>query len=145
MIYTIKNDDFYRYIEDLLPILNEFIQTYQEKVDVDFWNRIVDLKHGRLGSGSTEYITGWILKLFFYINGKNSNTILFSDIHLDSIRVPAEVENYSTGLKKPCYVLGGFYGIDSTLDHIHKPVMSLSVIEDLTTVTSLSDKTKHEK
>ncbi|CAF1031714.1 unnamed protein product [Rotaria sordida] len=143
--YTIKNDDFYRYIEDLLPILNEFIQTYQEKVDVDFWNQIVDLKRGRLGSGSTEYITGWILKLFFDINGKNSNTIMFSDIHLNSIHVPVEVENYATGLKKTCYVLGGFYGIDSTQDHIHKPVMGLSVIEDLTTVTSLSDKTKHVK
>ncbi|CAF3874380.1 unnamed protein product [Rotaria sordida] len=144
MSYTIKNDEFYRYIEDLLPILNEFIKTYQEKVDIDFWNRIIDLKHGRLGSGSTDYITGWILKLFFGINEKNSNKIEFSDIHLDSIRVPVEVENHATGLKKICYVLGGFYGVDSTQDHIHKPVMSLAVIEDLTTVTNLYDKAKYE-
>ncbi|CAF3038734.1 unnamed protein product [Rotaria sp. Silwood2] len=144
MSYTVKNDEFYRYIEDLLPILNEFIKTYQEKVDIDFWNRIIDLKRGRLGSGSTEYITGWILKLFFGIHEKNSNKIEFSDIRLDSIRVPVEVENYATGLKKTCFVLGGFYGVDSTQDHIHKPVMGLAVIEDLTTVTSLSGEAKHE-
>ncbi|CAF4537138.1 unnamed protein product, partial [Rotaria sp. Silwood2] len=31
-----------------------------------------------------------------------------------------------------------------TQDHIHKPVMGLAVIEDLTTVTSLSGEAKHE-
>ncbi|CAF1691666.1 unnamed protein product, partial [Adineta ricciae] len=31
----------------------------------------------------------------------------------------------------------GFYGIDSTKDHIYKPVLSLVIIEDLTTVEKL--------
>ncbi|CAF0858540.1 unnamed protein product [Adineta steineri] len=133
----LNNDSFSKYIQDLLPILNEFIKTYEGKVDVEFWNHIADSKRGRLGSGSTEYISGWILKLFYEINGKNPEQIMAADIKLDSIHVPVEVENHCTCLKKTCYVLGGFYGVDSTQDHIHKPVMSLAVIEDLTTVEKL--------
>ncbi|CAF0922465.1 unnamed protein product [Adineta steineri] len=124
-------------ILNLLPILNEFIKTYEGKVDVEFWNHIADAKRGRLGSGSTEYISGWILKLFYEINGNNPEQIMAADIKLDSIHVPVEVENHCTCLKKTCYVLGGFYGVDSTQDHIHKLVMSLAVIEDLTTVEKL--------
>ncbi|CAF0844368.1 unnamed protein product [Adineta steineri] len=135
--YTVNNDSFYKYIQDLLPILNEFIKTYEGKVDVEFWNHIADSKRGRLGSGSIEYISGWILKLFYEINGKNPEQIMAADIKLDSIHVPVEVENHCTCLKKTCYVLGGFYGVDSTQDHIHKPVISLAVIEDLTTVEKL--------
>ena len=144
MTYTMPNDEFYRYVRDLLPILNEFIRTYEEKVDVDFWNRIIDKKRGRLGSGSTEYISGWVLNLFYGIDANNSDKVDFDDVTLDSIRVPVEVENYATGLKKTCYVLGGFYGVDSTQDHIHRPAISLAVIEDLTTVTPLFQGAKRE-
>ncbi|CAF1395877.1 unnamed protein product [Adineta ricciae] len=137
MSLTIRNDSFFQYLQNLIPILNEFIETYQGNVNVEFWNHIVDAKRGRLRSGSAEYLNGWILKLFYDIEETNRDKITSSDIHLNSIQVPVQVENYSTGLKKTCYVLGGFHGIDSTKDHIYKPVLSLVVIEDLTTVEKL--------
>ncbi|CAF1423534.1 unnamed protein product, partial [Didymodactylos carnosus] len=87
------------------------------------------------GSGSTTYISGWILKVFYGID-INSNKIGFGDITLNNIKVPVEVENHCTRQKKTCYIVGGFHGVHSE-SHKHKPVMSLAVIEDLSTVTSL--------
>jgi len=42
---------FSTYIDGLLPILDQFIQTYQENVDHQFWNTIMDIKHVSGNSG----------------------------------------------------------------------------------------------
>ena len=44
-LFTIENDDFYGYIDGVLPILEQFIQTYQGNVDNQFWDTIFDLQH----------------------------------------------------------------------------------------------------
>jgi hypothetical protein len=47
-----RNDSFASYIEGLLPIIDQFIQTYEGNVDKKFWNKIMDIKHvggGRSG------------------------------------------------------------------------------------------------
>lgn len=44
-LFTLKNDDFYMYINGILPILEQFIQTYQGNVNNQFWDTIFDLKH----------------------------------------------------------------------------------------------------
>jgi hypothetical protein len=36
---------FDTYIDGLLPILEQFIQTYQGNVDYQFWNTVMDIKH----------------------------------------------------------------------------------------------------
>ena len=46
------------------------------------------------------------------------------------------VKNYCTGLEKTCYVVGGFHGVKELNDRF-RPVMSISVIEDLATRTEL--------
>ena len=33
------------YIDGLLPILDQFIETYQGNVDYQFWNTVMDIKH----------------------------------------------------------------------------------------------------
>jgi hypothetical protein len=43
---------FGRYIDGLLPIIDQFIETYQGKVDNEFWNKVMDIEHvggGRSG------------------------------------------------------------------------------------------------
>lgn len=42
---------FGTYIDGLLPILDQFIQTYEGNVDHQFWNTVMDIKHvsGRSG------------------------------------------------------------------------------------------------
>jgi hypothetical protein len=49
---TSRNDSFASYIEGLLPIIDQFIQTYEGKIDNKFWNKVMDIKHfggGRSG------------------------------------------------------------------------------------------------
>jgi hypothetical protein len=55
-----------RYVKNILIILEQFIDSYEGKVDLDFWNRIVDVKRGRLGSGSTSKYSGWLIHFFGY-------------------------------------------------------------------------------
>lgn len=50
-------------------ILDKFIDTYQENVDLDFWNKIVNSEQGRLGSGSTTKYSGWLIH-FFGLDGQ---------------------------------------------------------------------------
>ena len=59
------NKNWKKYIENVLAILQQFIWTFEGKPDLDFWNSIMNSKKGRLGSGSTEYVTGWINNLFY--------------------------------------------------------------------------------
>jgi hypothetical protein len=44
-LFTLENDDFFIYINGILPILDQFIQTYKGNVNNQFWDTIFDLKH----------------------------------------------------------------------------------------------------
>lgn len=48
---TNNSDTFFTYINGLLPILDEFIQTYQGKVNSEFWNKVMDINHKEGASG----------------------------------------------------------------------------------------------
>ncbi|AYV77211.1 MAG: hypothetical protein Barrevirus19_6 [Barrevirus sp.] len=112
------------YIQNLIPILKQFINTYNEKVDVDFWNKVMNLTSGRLGSGSTTYVSGWILD-FFGLTGK----VDVDDIKSYSIDVPVEIENRLTGERKNVSIIGGFGGVNYT-DGAYRPQLSFIVFHD---------------
>jgi hypothetical protein len=59
-----------------------------------------------------------------------------ADIELNSLVVPVKVNNEYTNESKMCYFAGGFHGIESR-DGMHKPVMSLAIVEDTTSITAL--------
>ncbi len=44
-----SRNNFGDYIDGLLPIIDQFIQTYQGKVDSDFWNKVMDIEHVGFG------------------------------------------------------------------------------------------------
>ena len=46
---TSDQDTFGQYIDGLLPIIDQFIQTYQDKVANEFWNKIMDIEHVGFG------------------------------------------------------------------------------------------------
>lgn len=52
------------YVQKVSFIIEKFIDTYQEKVDLEFWNKIVNSERGRLGSGSTTKYSGWLIHFF---------------------------------------------------------------------------------
>ncbi len=95
----------------------------------EFWIKVCDIKrdtrHRYGGGGSGKLITGWVLQLF----GLKAGDIYdLAGIHLPNIRVPVTLDDKETGKVMQCYIVGGFHGIYST-ENRHKPVMSLSVIQ----------------
>jgi hypothetical protein len=73
-------------------------------------------------------IRGWFLRLCFGLHWSNAEMAL-EDMKLNAISVPVTLKNLTTNEESSCYVVGGFHGVLSK-DGMHKPVMSLSVIED---------------
>ena len=49
--FTMPNDEFWTYVDGLLPVLDQFINTYQGKVDNKFWDKIFNVEHVGRGSG----------------------------------------------------------------------------------------------
>ncbi|CAF3426227.1 unnamed protein product [Rotaria socialis] len=130
--FTMHNDEFSTYVEGLLPVFNQFISTYQGNVDNKFWDKIFNVEHVGAGSGSRTMLTGWFLRLCYGLHQKKSCNI--QEVKLNSIVTPVEFESEYTNEKKTCYVVGGFHGIESR-DGWHKPVMSLAIVDDLSTIT----------
>jgi len=115
------------YINNLEPVLAQFIETYKGKVDVSWWNRVMNISSGSLGSGSTTYVSGWILT-FFGLSGKVDS----GDISSESIDVPVEIDNKLTGIKKTVHIVGGFGGVHKD-QGAYRPQMSFIVFHDGTT------------
>ena len=130
-LQSFSNEKFRTYIDGILPIFDEFIKTYQGNVNKEFWIKVcditrdTDIRYGDGGSG--KLITGWVLQLFGL---KAGDVFDPEDVDLSNIRVPVQLEDEKTGKVTKCYIVGGFHGIYST-DNRHKPVMSLSVIQEI--------------
>ena len=68
------------FIKGVLPVLTKFLETYQGKVDVDWWNKIMNFRQGRLGSGGAEkFVTGWILALFGFDVSKEVDVLALEE------------------------------------------------------------------
>ncbi len=134
------------YIDALKPIIDQFINTYDGKVDVLFWNTIISTNERRIGSGrQTEtYMEGWISH-FVQRYGKVSIDSLMNH----KTDVPIELENNVTGETKKLNLIAGFTGIthDLVLD-AYRPQMSIVLyskypLKDLLVcVTEVADKTR---
>lgn len=105
-------------------VLTQFIETYQGRVDVAWWNKVMNIERGRLGSGSTSYVSGWILK-FFNVHTK----IEMSDVPEYTISVPVEIHNKLTATKKKVQLIGGFGGVIKS-GQAYRPQLSMIVFHD---------------
>eukprot|EP00742_Colponemidia_sp_Colp-10_P011251 GILJ01012478.1.p1 GENE.GILJ01012478.1~~GILJ01012478.1.p1 ORF type:complete len:443 (-),score=52.80 GILJ01012478.1:150-1478(-) len=134
-------DPFGDYISHIVPILQQFIRTYKNDVDVTFWNSILDQENGRFGSGSTTYFTGWALD-FLGLHGKKVD---FDEILTPSFEVPVTYTNHMNGgITKELKVVGGFSGI--VFDDVAcRPHMSIAVFVEKETQPAWGRKeVKHE-
>jgi hypothetical protein len=95
------------YISHLEPVLEQFINTYNGDVDRGFWDKVMNIECGSLGSGSTTYITGWVLAFY----GMHGQKVELSDLADPYIDVPVLIDNQLTGVKKQSYIVGGFGGV----------------------------------
>ncbi|CAF1644968.1 unnamed protein product [Adineta ricciae] len=134
-----SRENFREYLDGVLPILDQFIQTYKGNVDNNFWDAIFDYtKIGVPGPSGIrtiqiDCIRGWFLRLCFGCHwaDQNSKGIPLEKIGLDTISVPVKlIEIPKDNKETSCYVVGGFHGIHSSDDGKHQPVMSLAVFEE---------------
>jgi hypothetical protein len=122
-------------VNGVLPIFDQFIETYKGNVNRRFWIKVCDIKREKMkkykpclpefNRVSGQRITGWVLQLF---GQKEIITEHLTDIQLPCIHVPIDVEDKVTGKNIQCRIVGGFHGIYS-VENRYKPVMSLSVIQ----------------
>jgi len=73
----VMQKDFTSYWMPLvLPLLDEFIASYRGSVKNNFWQSMVKLRNNGMGSGSEEFISGWMQIFFPYLASGRLNTSL---------------------------------------------------------------------
>ena len=111
------------YVNKLTTIVDKCIDTYDDKVDVKFWNSIMTTEIERIGSGgeTQTHIEGWITH-FLQIYNKT----VMDDIKNYKISVPVKLENKLTGTTKNLTLYGAFTGVtyDANLN-AYKPQLSI--------------------
>lgn len=118
------NGQWNEYITNLIPIIEQFINTYNYKVDVDFWDKVMNIRHGRLGSGSTDYVSGWILAFY-----GQKGEIDVDEIDKDyTVNVPVKIENKITNTTKMIRLRATFAGLNKT-NGSYRPQLSMIVCE----------------
>lgn len=97
------------WVDELAPIIDQFIESYKGNVDVAFWGHILDAKT-LWGSGGSISISGWISKLFPYDrHGKKRQCETESDMMPRGInKVPFVLEETEQELE----IVSGFLGMD---------------------------------
>lgn len=117
-----------KYVDHIQIILNQFVNTWDGKVDVDFWNRIMTTEEKRIGSGGQIQTTieGWILHFF----GEYERMDL-DDVPDYSISVPVELENKLTGTKKDLNIIANWLSVSKVDKYVFKSDLGLAIIENV--------------
>lgn len=110
------------YIDKLIPILTEFSNTFDENVNVDFWNSIMDVEHKRLGSGSQTMVNGWIT-YFFGLYGKFDCSAIKN--YISDFEVT--IDNRLTGVVSTVNMVSGFNNLYYNGSG-YRPQMALAVL-----------------
>ena len=111
-----------RYVKNISKILDKFIDTYQGKVDLNFWNKIVH-EEGTGGSGKKgPDIDGWIIQFFGY--EKKTDDVVLPEI---SVGIKVTVGDVSRMVK----MKGGFKAV-SKEGHVFRPHLSLAILDEET-------------
>ena len=62
-----------KWLSILLPILDEFVDSYGGNVNHGFWQSMVKFRHTAPGSGSHTFVSGWLQNLFPYLADSREN------------------------------------------------------------------------
>lgn len=115
----------FKYIEYVKIILEQFVETFKNNVDVNFWNNIFSLEKQRVGSGNDVniYLEGWML--YFY--GLYERTII-DNIKNHTTKVDIKLVNEFTNETKNLTMISGFTGIVRFDDFVYAPKTSIKII-----------------
>jgi len=65
-----------RWLSCLLPVLDEFVASYDGQVNHGFWQSMVKLRVSGYGSGSHSFISGWVQILYPYLASGKENRFM---------------------------------------------------------------------
>jgi len=72
------------WVAALEPLLTQFVAAASGKVDQEFWDSIYKW-HGQNGSGQEPFVSGWVLKLFPYLNPVDKGDFSFQAMPAQSL------------------------------------------------------------
>lgn len=113
------------YVDHIIVILKKLLDTYDNKVDVSFWNNVMATETIRIGSGGLiqTKINGWIIQFF----GKYEQIDL-DDIPNFNIAVPVEIHNTFTNTTKKLKLTTDWCSVSREGDYIYRPNLSLDIV-----------------
>lgn len=116
-----------KYVKHVVVILEKFLQTYDGKVDINFWNTIMTTNIQRIGSGGQiqTHIRGWILHFL----GIYEPTKL-EDVPNVEINVPIELYNDFTKETKNLNLNTNWCCSSQTNGHFYKPCLEVIMTYD---------------
>jgi len=127
----------------VVPILDEFVKSYQGNVDHCFWQNMVKFRETGGGSGDSSFLSGWLPTLFPYLNEEEPNTDLrhWTVTTQGDMRgpkpsqIPLVVNSVSVlwdyfGTEYPMHFHAGFTGVSQESDGTVKPHIGWYVTDD---------------
>lgn len=91
-VNSLKKYNLSWWVNDIIPILNEFLEASKNKIDVKFWQEMFKF-HYSDGCGDPNIIDGWITKLFPYDASGNRTKypVILGDIGEEGVSLPDEL------------------------------------------------------
>ena len=137
------------WMKSLDEILNNFIDAFDDKIDLNFWNSIFKLTeevNGRFVYGhSGPYLSGWIIALFPYLDREWENVYVFKGTWRDANERPNSgitTKSFESKMNQVPFILnlfgietnllfvGGLNGVKYSKDHALTPLFAYAVLED---------------
>ena len=135
------------WVQDIvIPILNEFIDAYDGKINYCFWQTMIKFRTTGKGSGTFDFLSGWLPTLFPYLSQKGTikpNPFLrsweesASDLHQgpEPSDIPGQLSSVSVmweyhQLEFPIHFHAGFRGVTQEADGTLSPVLGWFVTND---------------
>ena len=119
---------------DLQEILTQFINVFDGLKDFQFWNQIYNY-YGPAGSGSNKTVSGWITKLFLYVQGHKNPAINKNNVKIEpcdfnkGLTKTSFIWNY-LGTQIPMNLIAGNIGVSITSSGALKPEIGWLIAED---------------
>lgn len=127
----------------LFPILQQFVDVFDDKVDEKFWNEIYKVSGGSGGP----YLTGWLLALFPYLKDSALNQYVWQETWQDSVHNAGPFSGITTnsfiyhmnqvpfiwnyfGTEVKMLFIGGLLGVQYEKDDSLTPIFGYGVTED---------------
>ena len=110
------------YIQHIEIIFTEFMNAYDNHINLKFWNNIFATEVSRIGSGSQTQtmLEGWFIN-FFGVYDK----VDLDDIPNYEIKVPVKLCNQFTGVTKSLQLQTSFTGVCKEDDYYYRPQLSI--------------------